>query len=151
MYMIKKINQYDNNCVYFCEPIKNNIILESLFIKIFYSTTNIIFNGIYLELPFQECYYEKYYNKYKYVFNTNNKINQEIMNNVKNIEETILEKYFVSNKIIENKVFEQMKDGNIKLFCVNVPKYNNKLILKISGLWITNTNYGLTYKFVVLE
>ena len=149
--MIKKIKQYDNNCVYFCEPIKNNIILESLFIKIFYSTSNIVFNGIYLELPFQECYYEKYYNKYKYVFNINNINNQEIMNGVKNIEEAILHKYLVSNKMTQNKVFEQMKDGNIKLFCVNIPKYTNKLILKISGVWETIHNYGLTYKFIVLE
>lgn len=151
MYIIKKINQYDNNCVYFCDPIKNNIILESLFIKIFYSTSNVIFNGIYLELPFIECYYEKYYNKYKYIFNINNKINQEIISKIKTIEEDILNKYIISNKTYQNKVYQHIKCGNIKLFCDNKPVTSNKIILKISGLWVSSNNYGLTYKFVNLD
>jgi len=146
MYMVKKLNQYNNNYIYFCEPMKNNIMADSIFIKILYSNYNVTFNGIYLELPFTETCFEKYYNKYKYCFNIN-KLNQELINQMKHIEEDILNKY-VSNKIPQYKINEHVKNGNIKMFCDNIPQNTNAIILKISGIWETQTNYGLTYKFI---
>ena len=146
--MIKKIDQCNCNCIYFCDPINNNIMPDSTFIKILYSNCNVIFNGIYLELPFIECYFEKYYNKYKYIFNTNNKINQDIINKIKNMEELILTKCSLKNKIPQYKIYQHIKNGNIKLFCDNIPNSQNAMIIKISGIWETHANYGLTYKFI---
>jgi hypothetical protein len=48
MYLVKKIEQYNNENIFFCEPIKNNIMNESIFIRILYSTDLMILNGIYL-------------------------------------------------------------------------------------------------------
>jgi len=48
MNLVKQINQYDNKCLFFCEPIKNNIMNEGIFIKILYSNENISLNGIYI-------------------------------------------------------------------------------------------------------
>jgi len=146
MNFVKNINQYKNENVYFCDPIKNNIMNEGNFIRIIYSTHNVIFNGIYLLLSFTDIYIEKYYNKYKCSFNifTNN----EMIDAVKDIEISLLEKINIKNKIPQYKIYEQFKCGNIKLFNDNIPKNNSNFILKISGIWETHTNYGLTYKFL---
>ena len=68
MNIVKQINQYDDKCIYLCEPIKNNIIEKGYFIRIIYSTHNVVFNGIYLLLPFFDISCDKYFNKYKYSF-----------------------------------------------------------------------------------
>ena len=38
----------NENYVYFCEPIKNNIMNEGSFIRILYSTNKFVMNGIYI-------------------------------------------------------------------------------------------------------
>ena len=151
MFMVKKIDQYNENFIYFCEPIKNNIMQDGLFIRILYSTNNVIFNGIYLEINLNETYFEKYYNKYKCNYNMNSHTNKELIDKIKKIEENILKKLNYSNKIPNYKIFEHIKNGNIKIFCDSIPKSNCILILKISGIWETNSNYGLTYKFINLQ
>jgi hypothetical protein len=46
------------------------------------------------------------------------------------------------------KIYEQMKNGNVKVFNEVYNKSSGSFILKISGVWETQTNYGLTYKFI---
>ena len=79
MYFVKKLDQYKENSIYFCEPIKNNIMQDGVFIRILYSTPNIIFNGIYLEINLNDTYFEKYYNKYKCNYNMNIYSNKELI------------------------------------------------------------------------
>ena len=147
MIVVKSIEQYDINSIYFCDPIKNNIVDDGKFIKILYSASNFILNGIYLLLNFNEINIERYYNKYKCNFNINN--NEKLIESIKNIENNLLSKYELTGKIPNYKIYEQLKNGNIKLFCDNLKKTNNNsFILKISGLWETDIYYGLTYKFI---
>lgn len=146
MIIIKSIEQYDMNNVYFCDPIKNNIVDDGKFIKILYSTHNFILNGIYLIINFNDITIEKYYNKYKCSFNIIT--HEKLIENIKNIENKLLDKYGLNNKLPHHKIYEQIKNGNIKLFCDNLKKNNNSFILKISGLWETDISYGLTYKFI---
>ena len=147
MIIVKSLEQYDINSIYFCDPIKNNIVDDGKFIKILYSSSNFILNGIYLLLNFNEINIERYYNKYKCSFNINN--NEKLIESIKNIENNLLDKYKLTEKIPNYKIYEQLKNGNIKLFCDNLKKTNNNsFILKISGLWETDLYYGLTYKFI---
>lgn len=146
MNLVKTLDQYKNNCIFLCEPIKNNIMNEGNFIRILYSTENVTFNGIHLLLPFTNITYEKYYNKYKCNFDIN--LYKVMLERIKVIEEDILKKYDIKNKIQQFKIYDQLKNGNIKIF--GEPLFTNEslFVLKISGIWETNTNYGLTYKFV---
>jgi hypothetical protein len=146
MNFVKNINQFNKDNIYFCEPIKNNIMNEGTFIRILYSTHYVVFNGIYLLLPLIDVNIEKYYNKYKCSFNIN--VNKELIENIRNIEIDILQKINIKNKTPQYKISEQLKSGNIKLFNDANPKNNNNFILKISGIWETQMNYGVTYKFV---
>jgi hypothetical protein len=149
MNIVKSLDQYDNNCIFLCEPIKNNIMNEGNFIRILYSTENVTFNGIYLLLSFSDISYEKYYNKYKCNFNIN--LYKNILERIKVIEENILKKYNIKNKIKQFKIYDQLKSGNIKIFGEPSMKTDCLFILKISGIWETNFNYGLTYKFIKIS
>jgi hypothetical protein len=145
MNIVKNIDQYNENNIYFCEPIKNNIMNEGNFIRILYSTNNVVLNGIYLLVSFNDIVCDKYYNKYKCVFNTNT--HKNIIDSLKIIEENILKKIEIKNKLPQLKIYEQLKNGNIKLFN-EVNKTSCSFVLKISGIWETHNNYGLTYKFI---
>ena len=144
--MVKTLDQYNNNSIFLCEPIKNNIMNEGNFIRILYSTENVVFNGVYLLMSFSNMNYEKYYNKYKCNFNIEQC--KDMLERIKVIEEDILKKYNLKNKIKQFKIYDQLKNGNIKIFGETSFKSDCFFILKISGIWETNYNYGLTYKFI---
>ena len=148
MNLVKLIEQYNNNNLFFCEPIKNNIMNNGNFIRILYSTPNMILNGVYLLVNLYVVYCEKYYNKYKCSFNISN--HKDIIDNIKFIEEEILKKY-KSNKIPSFKIYEQIKSGYIKVFTDIGNKQQCSFILKISGIWETQQNFGLTYKFIKIN
>jgi hypothetical protein len=145
MNLVKLIEQYDNNNLIFCEPVKNNIMNNGNFIRILYSTPNMILNGVYLLINLYDVHCEKYYNKYKCNFNIST--HKDIIDNIKIIEEDILKKYKV-NKIPLFKIYEQFSSGYIKIFSDFENKAKYSFILKISGIWETQINYGLTYKFI---
>lgn len=145
MNLVKKIEQYNNDFLFFCEPIKNNVMNEGNFIRILYSSDIMILNGIYLLINLTDITCEKYYNKYKCNFNISN--HKEIIESLRIIEEEILKRY-KTDKIHSHKIFEQLKSGHIKLFNDVGNLTSSSFILKISGIWETQTNYGLTYKFI---
>jgi hypothetical protein len=145
MNIVINMNQYDENNIFFCEPIKNNIMNDGTFIRIIYSTNNIVLNGIYILLNLNDITCEKYYNKYKCIFNTT--LHKDIIENIKIIEEQILKKYNIKNKSPQYKIYEQLRIGIIKLFNDISNKQSDEFILKIAGIWETANSYGLTYKF----
>jgi len=149
MNIIKRIEQYNKNNIFFCEPIKNNIMNEGNFIRIIYSTHNIVLNGIYLLITLNDITCDKYYTKYKCNFNVSN--HKEIIDSVKIIEEDLLKKVEIVDKIPQYKIYEQLKNGNLKIFSDVGNKSICSFILKISGVWETQNNYGLTYKFMKLN
>lgn len=148
MNLVKKIEQYNNKNIFFCEPIKNNIMNDGNFIRILYSNDNMVLNGIYLFINFNDIICERYYNKFKCSFSISN--HKEIIDNLKIIEEDILKKY-KTNKSPLYKIYEQIKCGYIKIFNDVSNKPNCSFILKISGIWETLHNYGLTYKFIKIN
>jgi hypothetical protein len=146
MNIVKGIDQYNEDSVYFCDPIKNNIMTEGNFIRILYSTPIFILNGIYLSININQLTIEKYFNKYKCSFDIHSHMN--IIDKIRTIEEGILRKINIRGKIPQYKIFDQVRNGNIKIFSDNVEKNNNLFLLKIAGIWETDYNYGLTYKFI---
>jgi len=146
MNIIKRIDQYNENYVHFCESIKNNIMNNGNFIRILYSTHMFTINGIYLFISLNDVMIEKYYNKYKCSFNISAHV--ELLESLSFLEASLLKKANLKNKMPQFKIHEQFKNGNIKIFSETQPKQNtNTFLLKISGIWETDTHYGVTYKF----
>ena len=148
MNIVKTIDQFDISGVFFSDPIKNNIMNEGQFIRILYSTNTFVLNGIYLLVNFNNIFIEQYFNKFRCSFNLDD--NKEIVNKLRALEEEIISKASsnINNKISEFKLFEQLKTGVIKLFTENNRTNNNLLVLKISGIWETDSCFGLTFKFI---
>jgi len=146
MNLVKTIDQYDDKWVFFCDPIKNNIMTEGTFIRILYSTENVLLNGVYLLVTINDFTCEKYYNKYRCIFNP--LMHKEFIQALKEIEENILKKVHLNNKTPQTKINEQLKNGNVKIFNEVVNRTSGAFILKISGIWETQFSYGLTYKFI---
>jgi hypothetical protein len=148
MNIVKSIDQYNEDYIFFSEPIKNNIMNDGNFIRIIYSTPLFILNGIYLSITINHITIEKYYNKFKCSFDTF--IYKELIERLKSIEESVLNKLNIKDKIPQYKIYEQLKNGNIKIFSESIDKINNTFLLKIAGVWETEYQYGLTYKFIKL-
>uniref|UniRef100_A0A6C0I9G0 Uncharacterized protein n=1 Tax=viral metagenome TaxID=1070528 RepID=A0A6C0I9G0_9ZZZZ len=148
MNIVKTIDQYNDDCVYFCDPIKNNIMNEGNFIRILYSTPIFILNGIYISITINQVTIDRYFNKYKCSFDvaTHNNLIQRI----KTIEANILNKINIKGKHPQYKIYEQISNGNIKIFSDNIDIISNNFLLKIAGIWENDYNYGLTYKFIRL-
>jgi hypothetical protein len=146
--LVKNINQYNEDYVYFCEPIKNNIMSEGNFIRIIYSTSLFILNGIYLSININYTSVDKYYNKFKCTFDTNQY--KDTIEHIRIIEEGLLKKSSIFGKTPQYKIYEQLRNGNIKVFSDTSDKIGNTFLLKIAGIWETDTEYGLTYKFIIL-
>lgn len=144
MNFVKSIEQYNSDHIFFCEPIKNNIMNDGNFIRIIYSNDIVTFNGIYISVDFIYIKSEKFYNKYKCFFDIES--NKNVISFIKKTEEDILQKY-KTNKIPSYKIYEQLTSGYIKFFVNINENQNSSLILKISGIWETDNQYGLTYKF----
>ena len=83
---------------------------------------------------------------YKYLINNNN-----VINNIIHIEKLILDS-FSSIKTPQYKIKEQLLKNHFKILykypSIELNKeINMEVLLKISGIWVDNNNYGLTYKF----
>ena len=147
MNIVKYIYQYNEDYVYFCEPIKNNIMNNGNFIRIIYSTSFFILNGIYISIQINYTSVDKYYNKFKCSFDINQY--KELIEKLKIIEKGLLKKSGILGKIPQYKIYEQLKNSNIKVFSDSFDKIGNTFLLKIAGIWETETEYGLTYKFII--
>ena len=84
------------------------------------------------------------FNKYKCFFSVEK--NKKLIDKCKLIEEMILKKYR-TNKTKVSLISNQLTKGCIILSnCYPICK--NNFILKISGIWESETEYGLSYKFI---
>jgi len=146
MNLILTINDVNIDKIYYFDPIHNTIMNNSKFIKIIYSDENIMLNGIYILLSLNITSAEHYYNKIKLSYD-NTIDNTNILKSLYNIEHNILRKY-KSEKRARNILQETFSVGQIKLYPSNENINNKKLLLKISGIWENEKEYGLTYKLL---
>jgi hypothetical protein len=101
-------NSYNKHFIILNTPVKNIMMEYSSFIRIYYSTHNITFNGIFLPLKSLDIGFIE-----KDVLSTYSTHKTPVF---------ILEKQWLKNQ--------------------------NASILKISGIWENETNYGLVFKFI---
>lgn len=148
MNLVKKLDQYCNDNLILCEAIKNNVMNEGIFIRLLYATSRMTLNGIYLLVTLKDISCEAYYNKFKCMFPVT--INNAVIEQVKQIEEDILSMH-ITTKLPSYKIYEQISHGYIKLFATMKSTTECNFILKISGIWETQFNYGLTYKFMKID
>jgi hypothetical protein len=147
MNIVTTLEQYNEDHVYFLEPIKNNIINNGNFIRIIYSTALFTLNGIYIAINIKCNTIDRYYNKYICSFDIGK--HKELIERIRSIEITLMKKITIPGKIPQYKIYEQLKNGNIKVFSDTFEKKGHSFLLKIAGIWESEYEYGLTYKFLM--
>lgn len=146
------IQQFTINNVFFQEPIKNTIMNDSSFIRIVYSDELCMLNGICIAFTLPIIHIDKSFNKYRCTFD--NQLSSIIIETINKIELSIINKLNIKNKQPSFRIADQLKNGLIKVSnmtnnMANISNTNNHktFIIKISGVWSTSTEYGMTYKF----
>ena len=122
MLLIEHIESYNKQFLFLLPPVKNNLIMNSIFTRIIYSPPMISFNGLYLSIPFTE--------------------NQSFIQKLHEIENDILSVYTFSSTKKKNLQIKQ-------LISYKISNITNKVILKISGIWESETSFGLAYKLIL--
>ncbi len=146
MNIVLDTEQFHPQSVFFHDAVKNTVMDDSDFVRICYSNALFSLNGVLLKLHIRTSAVEKYFNKYKCSYDVG--ANREEICRVTGIEREILQR-LNSRKRPNYRISEQLHTGNIKLFTDHVEsKVPDEYILKISGVWETDTDYGLTYKFM---
>jgi len=146
------------NYISFLET-KRNIIMEGNFTKLLYSNQYFTMNNIFIYLPIESNGIEKVMNKSFLKFNPLSERNSVLIRELSNIELKILEYYklyFHSECKIVNLLTKQLNSGNIKVLCDKKndnskntdTELSRQFILKISGVWETYEDIGLTYKLL---
>lgn len=127
--------------IYFGETLQNSIIENGVFTRVIYSNSDIIMNGMhfYVEIPSSHLYREN--NRIKI------KKENDSLNFMFYVENSILQKISL-NKTKNYKLKEYLKSGFIKYNSENESMSHMHFILKISGVWETDNEYGLTFKIV---
>jgi hypothetical protein len=150
MYISLNTNQYDINNVIISEKTKNNIMTNGDFYRLYYSTEDIILNGLHISFELKNISIEKYFNKIKCIFD-NNGYNNNTVYLLKNIEKRLLERYRGINRECVYRIGEQLENKFIKIFddnYINIKRYKSiKFVLKVSGIWSSQNEFGLTFRF----
>ena len=148
-----KSNDFQENII-FLESKKNNI-MNGNFIKMLYSTQYFTMNGIFIDFPIQNFEKKEYNGKKILFFDTFE--NNELISQISKIESNIIHLFIkneythngsIHRKKIVNTIHSQMINGMIKYYNYMNTSESNHFYIKISGIWETDLDIGLTYKII---
>lgn len=157
--------QFSIENLFFMDRVKNVIMKNGDFIKFLYSDQDCVMNSLYFQVPLIVSGQEKSFHKTRLLYDNLNNINISYTRQIYLIEKTILD-YFANNgKKPIYKISENMYNGNIHfseseqnpVAAATAPppppilNTKGKFIIKFSGIWENNTEYGITYKFIYLS
>jgi len=70
MNIVIDIDEFNKDYIFLQEPVKNNIIDDSKFIRLIYSNNIFSVNTVYIVVNLQIVNIENYFNKHKFLFKT---------------------------------------------------------------------------------
>ena len=155
MSVVFNFNDYDENHLYFVECVKNNVKTNSWFSRITYSNTFIALKNIYFVFTLKDvCYKDQYLKTIIYFDESKNNLNE-----LYEIEKNIITRFINYRQIYSNDTIypsycikQQFKLNYIKVFkksaITNMNSESTEIFIKISGIWQTDNNVGITFKFI---
>ena len=143
---------------FFMLDTKRNIIMDGSFTKVIYSNHLFYMNGLYILLPIDIMSIETNANKRQIKFNPYTPSNLNIIQQFAKMEYKLLE-YYKKTKHnsckFSNLLSKQLYSGFMKIYKEfnKIPAVTNndnstptQYVLKISGIWESQEDIGLTYK-----
>ena len=144
MLLLLNIDEFDGRCVLLGERTVNNIIQDSEFCRVSYSSHAHSTNGIYVYFTADALRTEKNFSKTRIKFVAQH---NSFVKKFQDIEELVLKKVDPSLTHVKH-IGHQMEQGTFKVL-----EYHggNSFALKISGAWVNEYECGLTYRFVSID
>jgi len=141
-------DKFSLNEVFFLET-KENTVMNGTFIKIIYSTPYFTLNTIFLDFPM--ILNTNSFNGNQYLVFNSIDSNHDLVEKFRQIEYDILNQYVEMNQSHNKRpnymIYKQLKNGMIKYYHYTNSS-NLKYYMKISGVWETDKEYGLTFKVI---
>lgn len=153
-YLSINLHEFSVNNISFMDT-KVNKIIDGIFSGIIYSDSDTTFNGIYLTIPYQLL--QPYMRNNNTLYKSKSINSENIVKQLVIIESDIINYYqsfFKSSKIITKIVQNQFDSASIKISNdqyrndVTINESVDNYIFKISGIWETDTNIGITLKYL---
>jgi hypothetical protein len=142
MYIYNDIDDIDSKNTFFYKPTINKLSGYKLFYKIAYNIDLFVLNTLLINIPISTTQVIKENNNYKCVITLDN----NFLLRLKEYETQILSNM---NHIIKKQyvIFSQkFINNNSIIFNYNTIPENIKLYIKISGMWESDSQYGLITK-----
>jgi hypothetical protein len=147
MYLVLDPAQFDRDHIFFQPPVKNTVMDRSDFVRIIYSDSLIALNGVCVAAFLPTLSRERYFNKVK--CGLDRSVTGKVVAELCQLEVAILSRYEPPGKSPVYRIADQLGSGFIKLFTDAPPAdLSDMYILKLSGIWETEGQYGLTHKFM---
>ena len=127
---------------------KTNMIMHGSFTKLFYSNEYVTLNSIYLDFQLKHSVF-KNCQKF-FLTNINYLENKGILSTIIQIEHELLKQYHELYDVTKKRSYllkDNLNNGSLKIY--KQQNVNSGYIyLKISGVWESEDEYGITYKFI---
>ena len=147
MNVVLDIAQFNKDYIHFQKPVRNTVMDNSNFIRVIYSNQLFSLNGLFVQFSLRSARTERYFAKFKCTFNQAD--NEAVAGRLIALESEILRRTSITGKRHACKIREQLQAGTIKLFAnENDGQIGNSFLLKVSGVWETATEIGVTFKFM---
>jgi hypothetical protein len=139
---------------------KKNTVMNGEFTKLLLSKNMVTMNGLYLYLPISVEKKRTANNEVFIRYITNTTSNMSVVRDLKLLEKALLSHYQEYNKRykqIEYILDRQLSTNQIRVYHDNNSNSNNNklmnnnnYVIKISGVWETDSKIGMTYKIMEL-
>lgn len=147
MYIVINLCDFQYTNVFFKKAVKNKVIDNSIFYRIIYSDSIMCTTGLFIKIPITIQLLERFHNNYKCTFTVQD--NENTINELEKIEHKILDLVNIKKKKVKYGILNQLRCGTMKFYTNHLGNHiSGQYIIKISGVWETEKNYGVTYKIL---
>lgn len=152
MNVIITTHQFQSIYAHFLDR-KPNMIIDGIFSKLLYSNHHFVMNGLFIDISLQSISPKKYNSSF-IEFDVSS--NKDMMKRISEIEKQILQNYAdyfqITNKTPVYDLSYKLHSGSLKYYSSSIqnkyPIVKPEYFVKISGIWETIHQYGITYKII---
>ena len=153
MNIVYDVDKYSSDKIFFLET-KRNTIMDGFFTKILYSDEFLTTIGLYVKAQFHGLSIQAINNKKLLMFDKKS-YNIILAEKISQIEKDVLNYYkilFGCDKRPVHILSDHLAKHCLKLYMKdNNKSHDMKTIIKISGVWETSRDFGITYKFIEVD
>lgn len=143
-YLTLDVDSVDPDCLYLADAVPNAVLPRGEFYRVCYSNETITLRGVYVVLPCQLLHGQTGAG-WK---NCRAICKQEDLKKIGDVERTLTSLVPGAGARWNSKLKDTLVNGPIR-FSDHIPRDKVKqVVIKISGVWTTNGDSGVTYKLI---